>query len=109
MCVSLSPAPSLGSSSHSVGLGTSQLMAAAHRKQESSVGLTSSLANYINPKLMDHVSGWLVDPAEIQVFFNLINSIMIVQRRRRHIFGPHMHVCHCNHENLGRHLSLIQK
>ena len=69
-----SPTPSLSSSAQQGGLGamaTSQLTAAAtHRKQEpGGVGLTPTLANYVNPKLMDHVTGWIVDPAEIQVMY----------------------------------------
>lgn len=59
-----SPAPSISCAGGTVvQSGVSQLM--AHRKQE--VGLTPSLANYVNPKLMEHVSGWLIDPLEVQV------------------------------------------
>ncbi|ELU11281.1 hypothetical protein CAPTEDRAFT_226085 [Capitella teleta] len=58
-----SPAPSISCAGGTVvQSGVSQLM--AHRKQE--VGLTPSLANYVNPKLMEHVSGWLIDPLEVQ-------------------------------------------
>ena len=85
-----SPTPSL-SSSQSVGLGTSQLTAAAHRKQESSVGLTPSLANYINPKLMDHVSGWLVDPAEVQVCWSTCASKAWHNDYRNGCFAPEDH------------------
>lgn len=55
-----SPAPS-HSSSQSVPVATSQL-AAAHRKNDDSVHLTPSLANYYNDKLIDHVSN---KPAEV--------------------------------------------
>jgi hypothetical protein len=59
--------PSISSASAAmVPSGVSQLM--AHRKQEPNVfSLTPSLANYVNPKLMEHVSGWLTDPLEVQV------------------------------------------
>ena len=65
-----SPTPTISCSAAAGGSavvqsGVSQLM--AHRKQEPHVGLTPSLANYLNPKLTEHVSGWLVDPTEVQV------------------------------------------
>ena len=59
-----SPAPS-HSSSQSVPVATSQLVA-AHRKNDDSVQLTPSLANYYNDKLIDHVSNKAAEVIEGQ-------------------------------------------
>jgi hypothetical protein len=48
-------------------VATSHLAAGVLRKQQDSIGLTPTLANYVNNRLIDHITGWQTDAVERQV------------------------------------------
>ena len=52
----------------------SHLAVAAVTRKQDSVGLTSTLSNYVNTQLMDHIAGWQTDIAEKQVLHLLCQN-----------------------------------